>query len=87
MNLDRACPEGFREIRNPKLRALCGKWEPESGACGDCGADDWADLNQRMHYILHLFRSFHFEPSLMAAPFQAAQTSAILSGRLPDGNL
>ena len=33
---------------------------------GDCGARDWSDLPQRMHYILHLFRAYANESSMLA---------------------
>ena len=56
-------------------------------ACHGCGVEDWADPDQRMHYILHLFRAYHATPALYGEPFSPAETEAIRSGRLPDGEL
>jgi hypothetical protein len=86
-NLESPCPEPFLDPAYAELRDLCSRFEPPGGACDGCGARDWADLNQRMHYILHLFRAFHFRPALMAAPFAEAQVHQLMAGRVPDGEL
>jgi hypothetical protein len=85
-NLDVPYPEPLREIGSEELRELCARFEPP-GACVNCGADDWADLKQRMHYILHLFRAFHLHPELASAPFAAAQMEQIRAGLIPGGDL
>ncbi len=56
--------------------------------CGrQCGATDWGSLDQRMHYIAHLFRAFHDDTALLAAPFSDPQLAALAAGRIPDGTL
>ena len=52
-----------------------------------CGAQDWCDLLQRMHYIVHLFRDYAVEPSLLSRPFTAAQVASFRAGIVPDGPL
>ena len=52
-----------------------------------CGAKDWCDLRQRMHYIVHLFRAYADTPSLFARPFTPEQVANLRSGVIPDGGL
>ena len=44
---------------NAELEALIAQFEPVAPAPDHSGARDWSDLDQRMHYIVHLFRVFH----------------------------
>jgi hypothetical protein len=72
---------------NAELVALLQRYEPVPPALDDCGARDWADLTQRMHYISHLFRAYHERPELASAPFTPAQVERLRAGELPDGQL
>jgi hypothetical protein len=72
---------------NPELLALIARFEPVPPAVDDCGARDWSDLHQRMHYISHLFRAYDLTADLADAPFTAEQVKLIQAGRLPDGAL
>jgi hypothetical protein len=56
-------------------------------SCTNCGAEDWANLTQRMHYIAHLFRAMQERVELLGHPFAADVVTAFRSGRLPDGQL
>jgi len=62
-------------------------YEPVAPAGDDCGARDWSVLEQRMHYIVHLFRSWHYQADLSRPPFTPAQLSNIGAGVIPDGDL
>lgn len=84
-NLDAAVPAVFSHIDEPALLELSTSIEP--AGCTDCGADDWADLDQRMHYILHLFRAYHEKPAVFEAPFTREQTAILRAGRIPAGRL
>jgi hypothetical protein len=53
----------------------------------ECTTEDWSNLEQRMHFILHLFRSYHYELSPLTPPFSAEQVQAIAAGRVPAGDL
>lgn len=53
----------------------------------ECGATDWCDLPQRMHYITHLFRAYAESDSLFSRPFTASQVAAFREGRLPPGEI
>ena len=69
------------------LVALIARFEPVPAGLDDCGARDWADLHQRMHYISHLFRAYHARPELTAPPFTPEQVERLRAGQLPDGDL
>jgi hypothetical protein len=72
---------------DPELSALLARYEPVPPAVDDCGAKDWSVLDQRMHYIAHLFRAYHEDASLAAPPFTPAQVERFRAGELPDGEL
>ena len=61
--------------------------EPVAPAPDDCGARDWSDLHQRMHYIVHLFRAFHLSKQLSQPPFDPDQVASISRGVIPEGEL
>jgi hypothetical protein len=69
----------------PDAQELVARFEP-AGA-DDCGARDWSSLNERMHYISHLFRAFAADPSLSGAPFTEAQVKSFRAGVIPEGEL
>jgi hypothetical protein len=80
-------PEALREITDEELAALIAQFEPAAPAVDDCGARDWSVLGQRMHYIVHLFRSSHERPGLSRPPLTPAQVSSIRAGVLRAGDL
>jgi hypothetical protein len=86
-HLDAPFPEPLRELDEAELTALlerfaCGTADPD-----DCGAHDWSVLEQRMHYIVHLFRAFHSAEELYTAPFSDVQVEQFRSGLVPLGDL
>jgi hypothetical protein len=80
-------PDPMPDAADPELVALIARFEPPPGAVDDCGADDWSELHQRMHYISHLFRAFAATRTLADAPFTPAQIERILAGSIPEGEL
>ena len=74
-NLAATVPSVFFRCDEPALSEFLTALEPVD--CKDCGARDWADLRERMHYIFHLFRAYHGNSLLFDAPFSAVQTEAI----------
>jgi hypothetical protein len=80
-------PDWLREPTDPELAQLLAGYEPVPPALDDCGARDWSELDQRMHYISHLFRAFHLSANLARAPFTAEQVARLRDGHLPEGEL
>jgi hypothetical protein len=74
-------------LSSPEAAAAVGSWDRTDGRGSPCGADDWVSLQQRMGYIVNLFRSRQRRPSLADPPFSPGQLDEMAKGRLPDGPL
>ena len=66
---------------------LLARFEPVPPAPDDCGAREWSELPQRMHYIVHLFCAYHLRPELSDEPFTAEQVATFGRGEVPEGTL
>jgi hypothetical protein len=64
-----------------------GDWDKTDGTGEGSGADDWADLCQRMNFIVNLFRSRQRDPDLFNPPFTESQLAALSQGKVPPGEL
>jgi hypothetical protein len=82
-----AYPEALVEPADPELKELLARFEPAPPAADDCGARDWSDVHQRMHYIVHLFRVFHLSKQLFEPPFTPDQVASFNRGVIPEGEL
>ena len=87
MHLGDAYPEALRDPANTDLIEFLARFEPLPPAPDRCGARDWSDLHQRMHYIVHLFCAFHLREELSRPPFTPAQVASFSRGVVPDGEL
>jgi len=85
--LDQEVPTPLVEIAVQDVADFLHEHDPCARGGTACGASDWCDLRQRMHYIVHLFRAFADDRSLFARPFTAEQVSAFRAGIVPDGDL
>jgi hypothetical protein len=61
--------------------------EPEPGDEAEVGAIDWTNFDQRMRYILTLFRTRQQDAHLREQPFSDLQRAMLFDGRLPQGPL
>ena len=86
-HLTDAYPDVLREPADAELTELLARFEPAAPASDDCGARDWSDLGQRMHYIVHLFSAFHLSDDLSRPPFSQEQVASFSRGVVPDGEL
>jgi hypothetical protein len=80
-------PQTLREPTDAELIELLARFEPIPPAPDDCGARDWSELHQRMHYIVHLFRALHLSTELTRPPFTQQQVESFSRGLLPSGEL
>ena len=87
MHLGDAYPDALREPANAELIEFLARFEPLPPAPDRCGARDWSDLHQRMHYIVHLFCAFHLREELSRPPFTPEQVASFNRGIVPDGEL
>jgi hypothetical protein len=86
-HLTDAYPESLVNPADPELAELLARFEPVAPATDDCGARDWSDLQQRMHYIVHLFCAFHLSEQLSRPPFTPEQVASFSRGVVPDGDV
>lgn len=80
-------PDVLREPADAQLIELLARFEPAPPARDDCGVREWSDLQQRMHYIVHLFCAFHLREELARPPFTPEQVATFGRGIVPDGDL
>jgi len=69
------------------LEAFAKEYDPCPPGGTACAAQDWCDLRQRMHYIVHLFRAYADESTLFSRPFTPDQVAAFRAGSMPGGEL
>ncbi|MBU8894212.1 hypothetical protein DRW03_12230 [Corallococcus sp. H22C18031201] len=62
-------PANLRTLENPELRELMGKLDRTPDSLHGTAAKDWSRLDQRMNYIIDLFRSRQSDPHLFDPPF------------------
>jgi hypothetical protein len=74
-------------IEDPELHELLQEYGAHDSTSRGSGANDWADLPERMSYILELFRSRQCDDCMREPPFSRDQHVEILAGRIPDGEL
>jgi hypothetical protein len=86
-HLGDAYPDVLREPADAELTELLARFEPVPPAPDDCGAREWSELDQRMHYIVHLFCAFHLHEELSREPFTREQVASFSRGVVPEGEL
>lgn len=87
VHLEDPFPDDLLEPAEEELLELIARYEPVPPAPDDCGARDWSVVEQRMHYISHLFRALHGRSQLFDAPFTEEQVRALSRGEIPAGGL
>lgn len=80
-------PPELRKITDPKTEALLERFDRGLQSTVGSGANNWADLNDRMGFIVELFRSRQQDLKLFSAPFSADQEQALREGKVPEGHL
>lgn len=76
-------PAEFVDPTLPALVDLLHEWDPTHGTGRGSGAHDWADLRERMGYIVTLFRSRQRCLGLTRPPFDASQLASMAAGEVP----
>jgi hypothetical protein len=85
--LDRPIPARFLSPVDADFRAFFSRYETCEPGGPMRAVQDWSELPQRMHFILHLFCAFHDAPDLFGAPFTDEQLRQVAAGRIPAGVL
>jgi hypothetical protein len=86
-NLKIGLHEQTRLQPHPFLDSFVKTYDPCPPGGTNCGATDWCDLRQRMHYIVHLFRAYAETGSLFVPPFTPEQVASFRADIVPKGDL
>jgi hypothetical protein len=86
-DLTASFPESLRQLVDPDLRALYAQITPAPDSLEKSGAEDWANLPERLHFIADLFRCYQESRALFDPPFTPQQEAALKSGHIPEGQL
>lgn len=65
-------PPHLRSIENPELQAVLREFDRTPNSLQGTAAKDWSKLDQRMNYIIDLFRSRQTDPHLWDPPYGRA---------------
>ncbi|HEV2771151.1 MAG TPA: hypothetical protein VGV40_13285 [Solirubrobacteraceae bacterium] len=80
-------PERLERIANADLRRLHDQIDPTPDTPRGSGAEVWASLPDRMHFIADLFRAYQERQGLFSPPFTPEQVRVIKAGGRPAGRL
>jgi hypothetical protein len=86
----RRYPDTLKRIDTPELAEfLFGPqgWDRTPDTLTGSAAHDWTKLEDRMNFIVDLFRSRQADPDLFAPPYSDEQRAMIMAGRVPSGQL
>lgn len=78
-------PASLQQLSNAELTALLQQVDPTPDSLRETGAIDWANLPDRLHFIVDLFRCYQEKVELLGPPFEAGAEAAIRAGRIPEG--
>jgi len=78
-----AYPPELRELAHPALRDIVARFVRNADSTKGSGAIDWVSLDDRMNYIVHLFRTRQKDHDLYTAPLDPGQRAAIATAGGP----
>jgi hypothetical protein len=78
-------PADLQELTNADVAATVAAWDRTRGTGAPSGAHDWADVHERMNFIVNLFRSRQRQAALFEPPFTDEQVAALNRGEMPGG--
>jgi hypothetical protein len=76
-------PPELTDLEGSEAEGPFRQWDRTAGVGEPTGANDWAELEERMNYIVNLFRSRQRHPALFSPPFSDDQLTELAAGRLP----
>ncbi len=86
-DLQRTYPKVLSCLSYKDLVELMAKIDTTPESLKESGAEDWADLTDRMHFITELFRCYQFDEQLYEPAFKPEQVEAMKRGEVPMGRL
>lgn len=86
-DLQRTYPKMLGSLSYKDLVELMARIDTTPDSLKESGAEDWGDLNDRMHFITELFRCYQFDEQLHQAAFTPEQVGAMKKNEVPMGRL
>ncbi|MCF6405462.1 hypothetical protein L3C95_21340 [Chitinophaga filiformis] len=86
-DLQRTYPKALSSLSCKDLLELMAVIDTTPESLKESGAEDWADLTDRMHFITELFRCYQFDEQLYQPAFKPEQIAAMKRGEVPVGRL
>jgi hypothetical protein len=86
-DLERPFPASLATLADSELRELVARLDAAPQSLAGSGAEDWASLADRTHFVADYFRCFQEEAALLGPPFTSEQVAELLAGRRPSGRL
>jgi hypothetical protein len=83
----RNAPIELQSLQNPEADKMVKTWDKSPHNLEGSGADNWANIPDRMNFILDLFRSRHDDANLFQEPFSPSQKGKLMAGQIPNGPL
>lgn len=80
-------PASLQVLADADLLALLSRVDPTPDSPRDSGAVDWAELADRLHFIIDMFRCYQECADLFTPPFTPEQVADFRAGSLPNGRL
>ena len=80
-------PAELLTLTDFRLRQLAKQWDGGLDTLAGSAATNWARLEDRMRFIIDMFRSYQQNYSLYESPFAPVQAQSILAGQVPTGHL
>ncbi|HET6964955.1 MAG TPA: hypothetical protein VFH58_09300 [Acidimicrobiales bacterium] len=80
-------PPGLAALEPGEAATVLAVWDRTRGDGRPTAVEDWAELPERMNYIVNLFRSRQRHAALFDPPFSDGQLEDLRAGRRPSGPL
>jgi len=80
-------PPDLQEIQSERALQILGRYDRSGNTLRRSRADDWSALDDRMNFIVDLFRSYQQTQALFEPPFSPKQMAALDAGKVPGGKL
>lgn len=77
-------PASLQSATDPALLQQLARLDSTPNSTTGSGTRDWANLPDRMHYLVDFFRCYQEDPSLFDPPFSEPQLAAIAAGESPE---
>lgn len=84
---DESFPPDLQKIQSERVLEILARYDRSGDTLRRSRADDWSNLDDRMNFIVDLFRSYQQARALFEPPFSPEQMADLDQNRVPEGKL